>query len=248
MLSYASILLSASDHITVATGIAILWARDPIAMANASRTLADAYPGRFLLGIGVSHETTATARGHQYQAPVASMRAYLEAMRDAPYDGFPPAQPARTVIAALGPKMIGLASELADGIHPFLVPPDHTASARDLLEEGRFIGVEQAVIPTSDPAQARGIARENLARYMAWPNYRTHLGRLGFDETDLAQGGSNRLIDALYAWGNESAIRRRVDDHLDAGANHVCIQVVPVEGDDDLPGIRNLAPALLERR
>lgn len=246
VLTFAAVLLGGTRRIPVATGIAIIWGRDPVAMMNASRTLVDAFPGRFLLGIGVSHESTAVLRGHEYRKPLSASRAYLEAMNAAPFDGSPLNESPKTVVAALGPKMIGLAGQLADGIHPFLAPSEHTRTARDILGPDKIIAVEQGIILTSDPAEARDLARANLSRYLQWPNYRNHFLRIGFGEDDLSDGGSNRLLDAIYAWGDEEAIRVRISEHQAAGADHVCLQVIG--GTLEEPeALRELAPALLAR-
>lgn len=246
VLTFAAVLLGASRTVVISTGIAIIWARDPVAMMNASRTLADAFPGRFVLGVGVSHPSTAEMRGHEYARPLATMRAYLETMDAAPFDGHPPDRPAPRLLAALGPRMVALAGELTEGILPFLSTPDHTKRAREILGPDKFIAVEQAIVRTPEASIARSAARDNLRRFLAWPNYRSHLYRLGFDEEDLADGGSDALVDSVYAWGGDAAIRNRVQEHFAAGADHVCLQVIPVEGGDEQSTLRALAPALLD--
>jgi probable F420-dependent oxidoreductase len=243
VLTFAGVLLGASGQITVATGIAIVWARDAAAMMNAGRTLGDAFPGRFLLGIGISHETTARARGHDYAKPVEFMRGYLERMRDAEFDGAGPTWTPPLIVAALGPRMLQAAAELADGAHPFLTTPEHTATARETLGTDALLAVEQGVA-LGEPDQARAAARENLTRFLAWPNYRRHLLRLGFDETDLAEGGSDRLLDGLFAIGDEDTVRRRVQEHLDAGADHVCLQVITSDMDEEMAVYRRIAAAV----
>ncbi len=244
VLTFSAVLLAASSTIPIATGIAIIWARDPVAMMNASRTLADAVDERFLLGIGISHESTAVLRGHQYSKPLSAMRAYLNAMKAAPYDGHSPATEPKTVVAALGPRMIGVAAELADGIHPFLSTPDHTGRARAILGPDKLIAVEQGIVLAKDREAARQAARTNLERFLRWPNYRNHFLRMGFDDSDLANGGSHGLVDAVYAWGGVAEIKSRIDEHLDAGADHVCLQVVSGGLDEDA-ALRELAPVLL---
>lgn len=243
VLTFAAVLLGASTRMTVATGIAIIWARDPAAMMNAGRTLGDAHPGRFVLGVGISHESTAEARGHEYRQPVTTMRRYLEEMSEASFDGHGPAWTPPVLVAALGPRMLEVAAESADGAHPFLTTPDHTRLARETLGAGRLLAVEQGVV-LGAPGPARAAARDNLARFLEWPNYRRHLVRLGFDEDELLDGGSNRLVDALYAIGDEEAVRRRVDEHLDAGADHVCLQVASGDIDEESAVFRRLAPVL----
>lgn len=243
-LTFAAVLLGASTRITVATGIAIVWARDPVAMMNAGRTLGDAHPGRFVLGVGISHESTAELRGHSYRRPVAAMSRYLEQMRDAGFDGHPVSWSPPILVAALGPRMLDVAARLGDGAHPFLSTPAHTGSARQLLGPERLLAVEQGVVLLEDLDAARFAARGNLERFLAWPNYRRHFQRMGFGEDDCAGGGSDRLVDALYALGDEEAVTRRVDAHLAAGADHVCLQVVAEDDDQELSGFRRLAPAL----
>lgn len=244
VLTFSGILLGGSKSITVATGIAIVWARDPAAMMNAGRTLGDAHPERFLLGIGISHESTAAARGHHYRRPVRAMREYLETMHSAGFDGHGPQWTPPVVIAALGPKMLQVASEFADGAHPFLTTADHTHAAREALGPDKLLAVEQGVILGTDD-EARTAARENLTRFLAWPNYRRHFERLGFDETDFADGGSDRLIDAVFAIGDEDAVGRRIQEHLDAGADHVCLQVVTNDMDQELAVYRRVAQSIM---
>lgn len=218
--------------------------RDPIAMASARKTIGDAYPGRFVLGVGISHKSTVEMRGHRYVRPVETMHDYLTAMHEAPFDGHAPATDPPTVVAALGPKMIALAGQLADGIHPFLTSPDHTAGARAILGGGKIIAVDQGAILTTNPTDAREAARGNLARYLRWPNYRNHFLRSGYDESELAAAGSDRLIDATYAAGGVDAIKKRVDEHLAAGADHVAVQIID-GGLDEAAAVRELATALL---
>jgi probable F420-dependent oxidoreductase len=243
-LTFSALLLPGASSIVVATGIANLWARDAMAMAAAHKTLTSAYPDRFLLGIGVSHQPAVEAmRGHDYGKPLATMRAYLDAMDGAIYFAAPPpAEPVR-VLAALGPKMLALAAEKAAGAHPYFVPPEHTARAREALGPERILAPEQAVVLETDPARAREVARGHLAIYLGLPNYTNNLRRLGYSEEDLARPGSDRLVDAIVAWGDEEAVVRRVGEHRAAGADHVCIQVV--EGDPralPLEAWRRLAP------
>ncbi len=243
VLTFSAVLLGASTSITVATGIAIVWARDPAAMMNAGRTLGDAHPERFLLGIGISHESTAAARGHDYRRPVQAMREYLQTMHAAGFDGHEPQWTPPVLIAALGPRMLEVAAEFADGAHPFLTTAEHTHSARQALGPNKLLAVEQGVILGSD-AEARSAARENLTRFLAWPNYRRHFERLGFDESDFADGGSDRLIDAVFAIGDEDAVERRVQEHHDAGADHVCLQIVTNDMDEELAVYRRIAQSV----
>ena len=223
----AALLLSATDHLVVATGIANIWARDPAAMAAGQRTLAEAWGGRFLLGLGVSHDRLVAPRGHRYEHPLAAMRHYLDAMDQAPYRAPLPDPMALTrVLGALRPRMLALAAERADGAHPYLVPVEHTERARLILGPGKLLCPEVAVVITSDRQVAQRVARAHLDAYLPLSNYRANLADLGFTDQDLAGGGSKRLVDALVAWGPPAHVARRVSAHLDAGADHVAIQVL----------------------
>ena len=246
-LSNAGILLAGTKRIVVATGIANIYARDAVAMASGQKTLAEAYPNRFLLGLGVSHvPLVEQLRGHRYEKPVATMRAYLDAMDQAPYSSVPPATKPVRVLAALGPKMLQLAGERADGAHPYNVNPEHTAEARQILGPDRYLYPEQAVVLETDPDKARDIGRAFLGFYLTLPNYANNFLRLGFDESDFKDGGSNRLIDAIIAWGDLNAIRDRIHAHHSTGADHVCIQVLSADPKAlPLHEWRELASALL---
>jgi probable F420-dependent oxidoreductase len=246
-LTNAGMLLAGTKRIVIATGIANIYARDAVAMAAGQKTLAEAYPNRFLLGLGVSHvPLVEQLRGHRYEKPVATMRAYLDAMDRAPYNSVPPATKPVRVLAALGPKMLQLAGEHADGAHPYNVNPEHTAEARQILGPDRYLCPEQAVVLETDPDKARDIGRGFLGFYLTLPNYANNFLRLGFDENDFKDGGSNRLIDAIIAWGDLDAIRNRIRAHHSAGADHVCIQVLTANPKAlPLRGWRELASALL---
>ena len=247
-LTNAALLLAATGRMVLGTGIASIWARDPAAMANAQRTLAEAYPGRFVLGVGVSHGPLVDARGHRYQRPLATMRAYLDAMDAAPWQGPPLAEEPPRVLAALGPRMLALAAERSAGALTYNATPEATAWARSILGAGPLLAVEQAVVVEDDPAEARRIARGLLGFYMTLPNYLRSWERMGFGPDDLAGGGSDRMVDAVVAWGGPEAIAGRVRAHLDAGADHVCVQVLdPDPNGLPMAGWRALAPALLER-
>jgi probable F420-dependent oxidoreductase len=226
-LTHAGLLLAGTKKIVIATGIANIYARDPVAMAAGQKTLAEAYPGRFVLGLGVSHvPLVEQLRGHRYEKPVATMRAYLDAMDQAPYRSVAPATKPVRMLAALGPKMLELAAARTDGAHPYNTNPEHTAQARTILGHGPQLCPEQAVILETDPATARAIGREFLALYLTLPNYTNNFLRLGFSEAAFQNGGSDRLIDAIIAWGDLDQIRSRVRAHHAAGADHVCIQVL----------------------
>jgi len=241
---HAAWLLANTTKLVVATGIANIYARDPQASAAANLALNEQSGGRFVLGLGVSHVPLVEGlRGHQYGKPVATMRAYLEGMQRAAYAAPKPAEAPRTVIAALGPQMLKLAAEQCDGAHPYLVSPRHTAEARALLPKGKLLCPEQTAVLETDPAKARKTGRGWLARYLELPNYRNNLKRLGFSDADLADGGSDKLVDAIVAWGDEAAIRHRIQQHWDADADHVCIQAITDKGLPDERLLAALAPA-----
>jgi probable F420-dependent oxidoreductase len=227
----AAWLLAGTSKLIVATGIANIYARDAVAMANAQRGLNEQSGNRFLLGLGISHKPLVSdMRGHSYGRPVPTMRAYLEAMRTAPYQAPPPSEPPRTVLAALGPKMLALAAEMTDGAHPYCVTPEHTAEARHILGPGKLLCPELMVVLEADPAKARAAGRAALSPYIQLENYANNWRRLGFTDADLAGGGSNRFVDANIAWGDEGAIRSRLQLYWDAGADHVCIQAIHPSG------------------
>ncbi len=249
VLTAASLLLAATDGLVVATGIANVWARDALAMAAGQQSLAEAYPDRFLLGIGVSHAPLLAVREQGYDKPLAFMRSYLAAMDRgrAAYRAVRPVGAAPTVLAALGPKMMELAAERADGAHTYFVPPEHTAAARERLGAAKLLAPEQVVVLETDPGTAREIARRHTSSYLRLANYRNNLARLGFDDGDFAGGGTDRLVDTIVAWGDEDAVRKRVEAHLDAGADHVAVQVLdPNRRGLPLTQWRRLAPALLD--
>jgi probable F420-dependent oxidoreductase len=243
----STLLLDATERIVAATGIVSLYAREPVALNMAWQTIEAAFPGRFLLGIGVSHQPMVEGLvGTSYGPPVATMRMYLERMNDAPYFGVRAPEPPRRVLAALGPKMLAVAAELADGAHPYNVTPEHTKVARDALGPGKILAVEQKAVLATDATLARDVARKTMAIYLGLPNYSNNWRRLGFGDDDLADGGSDRFLDAMVVWGDEAAIKARVDAHRAAGADHVCVQVLDPEGLRTAPlnAWRRLAPAL----
>ena len=243
----AALLLSATEQMVVATGIANIWARDPLTMAAGQKTLAEAFPERFLLGIGVSHPPLLAVRGHVYRRPLETMAAYLDAMDAAPYEAPPPGRAATArVLAALGPRMLALARERSAGAHSYLVPVEHTASARSVLGSDRLLCPELAVVLEADPGAARAVARRHVGAYLRLGNYARNLVRHGFDEADLAGGGSDRLVDAVVAWGPPTAVAARVADHLAAGADHVAVQVLSADPDElPLAAWRDLAADLV---
>jgi probable F420-dependent oxidoreductase len=231
-------LLANTSNLIIASGIANIYARDSFSAAAAQKGLNEQSGGRFLLGLGVSHiPLVEGVRKLQYGKPVATMRAYLRAMAEAPYKSVPPAAPPKTVLAALGPKMLELSAESADGAHPYNVTPEHTRQARAILGADKMLCVEQGAILETNPAAARAMARRFLAIYLGLPNYVDNWRRLGFTDADFAGGGSDRLVDALIVWGDEKAIRKRIDEHWQAGADHVCVQAI---GQTALPDERLL--------
>ncbi len=229
-LTTAGLLLAATKRIVIATGITNIYGRDPVTTAAAQKTLAEAYPNRFLLGLGVSHiPLVEKLRGHSYDKPIPTMRAYLDGMDQAPYQAVPPSSKPPRVLAALGPKMLQLSAERADGAHPYNTTPKHTAEARELLGPAPYLCPEQGVILETDPAKARDIARKFLAIYLTLPNYTNNWLRLGFAESDFSNGGSDRLIDAVIAWGDLKTVMNRIHEHRSAGADHVCLQVLTAD-------------------
>ena len=245
-LVHAAWLLANTKRLVIATGIANIYARDALAMNSANITLNEQSGGRFLLGIGVSHAPlVAGVRGHHYGKPIATMREYLQAMKTAICIAPAPAEPPQTVLAALGPQMLALARDLADGAHPYNVTPEHTAQARAILGAGKWLCVEQKVLLESDPVNARKIARAQLEVYLGLENYRNNWLRSGFSEDELSSGGSDRFIDAIVVWGGEAAIRRRIQQHWEAGADQVCINALNPDGSQspDEKLLALLAPA-----
>jgi probable F420-dependent oxidoreductase len=225
-LSHAALLLGATEQMSVATGIANIWARDAIAAINGADTLNEAYGGRFVLGLGVSHAPAVQIRGHDYAKPLSAMRRYLDAIDARQYGAAPPEGLSPVVLAALRPRMLELARDRTDGAHPYFVPPAHTARAREVLGPNPLLAPEQAIVLETDPAAARGLARKHMAIYLRLPNYLNNLRDLGWADSDFENGGSDGLVDAIVAWGDEGAIAQRVREHLDAGADHVAIQSV----------------------
>ncbi len=243
----AALFLDATQHLVLATGIVPLYARDPMTLNAAWLTIEEAFPERFVLGIGVSHKPMVEGvRGTTYAAPVETMRSYLDRMDNAPFFAVKPSSTPTRVLAALGPRMLALAKDHADGAHPYNVTPEHTAQARSVLGVGKLLAVEQKAVLTTEMDEARRVARKAMAVYLSLPNYVNNWKRLGFTDNDFADGGSDRLLDAMVVSGNEGAVRQRVKAHLDAGADHVCVQVLSVEGRAAVPldEWRRLAPVL----
>jgi len=229
----------------VCSGIANVTARHAEAMAGGGRTLADAYGERVVVGLGIGHQVTTGRRGHDWEDPVGRMAAYLDAM-DAAQMGPAPDVPVRRLLAALGPRMLRLAGERALGAHTYFVPVEHTARARAELGSEPILAVEQTAVATTDRSQARRIARGWAASYLELPNYANNWRRLGYGQDDVT--GSDRLLDAGIVWGDALAIATRVREHLQAGADHVCVQVISArDADACVPQLAELAETLLAR-
>jgi probable F420-dependent oxidoreductase len=213
------LLLSSTQRITVATGIVSIWTHPATATAALHARLSAEFPGRFLLGLGVSH---APAVGGKYRKPLTEMVRYLDALDAAD----PPVPRTERVLAALAPRMLALARQRALGSHPYLVTPEHTRIAREALGPDALLAPEQTVVLEETADAARTVARAWLARYLQLPNYADNWVRIGFDPAEIENGGSDRLVDALVAWGDVDAIRAKIDAQRAAGADHVAIQVV----------------------
>lgn len=237
-------LLRATRATTVATGILNLWMHEATETASQHAVLVERHGDRFMVGIGVSHKPLIDGSGvGTYERPMARMRAYLDALDAAD----PVLAVGDRVLAALGPHMLELARLRSAGAHPYLVTPEHTAQARDVLGPGALLAPEQAVVLERDPARARAVARDGLSGYLGLPNYVRNWMRWGFDERDVADGGSDRLVDAMVAWGDESTIAERITAHRHAGADHVCVQVLGADASSmPLEQWRRLAPALTD--
>lgn len=226
-----SLLLSATKSMILATGIASLHARTAMTMQAGWKTVSEAFPDRFVLGIGVSHQPMVEGvHGNAYDKPYSTMVKYLDAMDRGLYFAAAPTTEPRRMLAALGPKMLKLAAERSMGAHPYFVPVEHTVVARAALGPDAMLAPEQVVIFETDPSKARQIARQYMSTYLALPNYTNNLKRLGWSEEDIT-GASDKLVDAICAWGTTEQAVARVKAHLDAGANHVCVQVLT-----DAPG------------
>ena len=226
--SIASFMLANTSRLRVGSSIANIYARDPYTARRGLHTLSSLYDDRFILGLGVSHAPMVEKlRGHVYDKPAPTMRRYLDGV----YEKASDAADWPLMIAALGPLMLKLAAERTAGALPYNVTPGHTREARAVLGPDKLLAVEQKVCLETDAAIARGLARHELRRYMAMTNYRNNWLRIGFTEADLAEGGSDRFIDAMVLWGDAETIARGLRAHFDAGANHVCIQPVHAEGD-----------------
>ena len=225
-ISGAGLFLAATSRLVVATGIASIYARDAVASVNAARALSAAYEDRFVLGLGVSHRPLVERlRGHTYEAPLAAMRDYLDAMDAAPMLAAETGQPYPRVLAALGPRMIELGATRTHGVLTYLVTVEHTAGARSLAGDA-FVAVEQAVVLGGGREEFLRRAHDHLEHYTGLENYRNSWRRQGFGDEDFVRGGSERLCDAMVVHGDEARIAARVEEHRAAGADHVCLQVL----------------------
>ena len=231
-------LLQATGHITVATGITSIWATTPAQSAAGFGQMEHAGPGRFLLGLGVSHAPMVNhSDPGRYRRPLQNMARYLDELTAVPRD--------RRILAALGPKMLDLAQRESAGTHPYLVTPQITARIRQMLEPGYLVAVEQGVVLETDPARARAVAREHLSGYLGLPNYVNNWLRSGYEPADVSDGGSDRLVDDLVAWGDAAAVADRIQAHYAAGADHVCVQVLGGADPVPLPQWRAIASEVL---
>ena len=231
-------LLAATDELSVVSGIVNIWLTPAEELAQQVADLDLRHPGRFVLGLGASHAPIVD----HYNRPYSHVVGYLDALDAAE----PTVAPDRRVLAALGPKMLALSAERSAGAHPYFVPVEHTARARRILGPDVLLAPEVTVVLEGDVTTARGIARRFTEGYLGLENYAGNLRSLGYDDTDLAGGGSDRLVDAVVAWGDAAHVAGRVREHLDAGADHVCIQVVTPSASFPLGAYRELASELLD--
>ena len=229
-MSNCALLLSAAPRMIIGTGIASIHARTAMSMQAGWKTLTEAFPDRFLLGLGVSHQPMVEGvHGAAYDKPYSTMVAYLDAMDRGMFFAAAPSSPPQRVLAALGPKMLRLSAERGAGAHPYFVPVEHTPVAREALGPDALLAPEQAVVFETDPTKARETARRHMATYLGLPNYTNNLKRLGWTDADIADGGTDALVDAIVAWGSLDQIVDRVKAHLDGGADHVAVQVLPAD-------------------
>ena len=237
-----AIYLAATERLVVASGIANIWARDAAAMANGGRTLAEAWPGRFILGIGVSHAPLVKLRGHDYERPYSAMREYLDVMEAAPWRG-PEAKLPPIVLAALGPRMVGLAGDRTAGAYPYFSTAEHIREVRGILGPEPFLAADLPVVLAPDLASARAIGDRHLDYYIGSANYRNNLLRLGWSEADLEKPGSDALFEAIVAWGDLDRIRAGVAERFEAGADQVVLNLVAADPSvAPVDELRRLAP------
>jgi len=227
--------LGATTSLIVATGIVNVWQSDPHEVATSFARIEAAYPGRFLLGVGAGHREAT----QQYAKPYERLARYVDVLIA---DGVPGRS---MVLAALGPRMLRLAAERTAGAHPYLVPTSYTGQARQILGPEPLLAVEHKAVTETDPAAAREIGRARVRRpYLGLVNYTSNLRRLGWTDADLADPGSDALIDALVAHGDPVRVAAQLTEHLTAGADHVCVQLLTESGADPLDGYRQLAGGL----
>jgi probable F420-dependent oxidoreductase len=243
-LSYAAWLLAQTETLVVGTGVASIWARAASTMAAGARTAAELSGDRFILGIGTNNHVSAAMRGLTYERPVTAMREYLHAMKAAAYNAPAPPAEVPVLLAANNPRMLTLAGSDAHGTLTYFITPEHTARARESVGSKRWVCAEQAVMLERNPSKARAVARSYMKLYLKIPAYLKNLRTLGFDETDFGSGGSNRLVDAIVAWGEEAALHDRIEAHYEAGATHVCVLPLSSNGGltPDLRTLEALAP------
>lgn len=226
--AHGAILLAATDRLVVASGIANIWARDPQAMAAGARALQDAWPGRFILGLGVSHAPMVERRGHRYDRPVSAMRDYLDAMSRSEWRG-PETPLPPMVLAALGPRMVALARERTAGDYTYFTTAEHVAEVRAAMGPEPFLASDLPVVFADGRAAARKIADRHTTLYLSTANYRNNLLRLGWSDNDLTPPGSDRLFDSVIAWGDETAVRQRVEAMFRAGADQVVFNLITAD-------------------
>jgi probable F420-dependent oxidoreductase len=237
-------ILGATRRVAAATGIVNIWTHPAAEVAAEHHDIWRTYPERFLLGLGISHQRVVEGAGLTYEKPLQKMRSYLDELDRAAT----PVPIEQRILASLGPVSLKLSRDRANGTHPYFMSVEHTRIAREAVGPGKIVAPEQMVVLETDPDRARAVARPSMDRYLHAPNYTSNLLRLGFSEDDLANGGSDRLVDALIAWGDPPTIMQRVREHLAAGADHVCIQVLSPgasqELDPAMQGWRQLAREL----
>ncbi|MGA8681478.1 MAG: LLM class F420-dependent oxidoreductase [Acidimicrobiales bacterium] len=233
-------LLAATARATVASGIINTWFTPAAEIASATHELEERFPGRFLLGLGVSHAALVEGSGRSYERPLTQMVGFLDEL-----DAARPTVPKdRRILAALGRRMLGMAAARSLGAHPYFVTVEHTVVAREVLGVGPLLAPEVAVVLATDAAAARESARGYMAGYLTLPNYVNNLRNLGWTEEDVTEGGSDRLVDSLVPWGSTQAVARRLHEHRDAGADHVCVQIVGPQGEFPVDSYRELAGEL----
>jgi probable F420-dependent oxidoreductase len=227
--SLASYLLSHTERLIIATGVAIVFKREPVTAWGAAKTLAEFYGDRFILGLGVSAPAANARRGISYEKPFSFTQDYLKKMKEMLYTAPEPTQQPPIVLAALRPKMLQLAAAETHGTHTYFMPPEQTALARAAIGPDKWLCAEQAVLLETDASKARTIARQYMHRYLQAPHYKAVLQQVGFTDSDFGTI-SDRLVDAVVCWGPEEKLRERIAAHYKAGALHVCILPLSEQG------------------